>query len=93
MSKFAQRMCNFVGSVNFYKAVRRPLPVRAVFDVLFVGDDILGVPFVWHNVTLGSLREGAPARAGGGARETRDVALVLKYQYFFHYALSLSQLR
>ena len=44
MSKFAQRMCNFVGSVNFYKAVRRPLPVCAVFDILFVGDDILGVP-------------------------------------------------
>ena len=37
-----------------------------------------GGPFVWRNVTFGSLREGAPAQAGGGACETKGGALVLK---------------
>ena len=42
---------------------------------------------------LASLREGGGPLAVEGACETRDVALVLKYRYFFRYALSLSQLR
>ena len=45
---------------------------------MIVGDVVLGVPFVRQNVTFGSLREGAPARAGGGACETKGGALVLK---------------
>ena len=46
----------------------------------FVGDDILGVPRIRRNVTIGSLREGAPARAGGGVCETKGAALVFKKQ-------------
>ena len=36
-----------------------PTGVCAVFDILFVGTDVLGVPYARRNVTLGSLPEGA----------------------------------
>ena len=46
---------------------------------LSVGEGL--APPVFHrNVTLGSLREGAPARAGGGVCETKGAALVFKKQ-------------
>ena len=51
----------------------------------------LGVPFVRRHVAFGSLREGAPARAGGGACETKDGALVfLKAIIFLPRALPQS---
>ena len=57
-----------------------PTGACAVFDIVFVGTDVLGGPYARRNVTIGSLREGAPARAGGGARETKGAALVFKKQ-------------
>ena len=62
------------------KREAKRLPYRRDIKICtkFVEDDILGVPFVRRNVTFGSLREGAPARAGGGACETKGDALILK---------------